>query len=114
MMGVKFTQQEWDAMVATFPSGTLVCGEVVSCQMFGVFVRLDQLPEVTALLEVIHFKLWMTTPQRRFDFPTDYPSVGSRLDARILAWSVEPHDVRLTQLGHLDWSHSLWLKEHHE
>ncbi len=56
-----FTQDEWDALVTAYPPGTPVTGEVVSCQVFGVFVRLDQLPEVTALLEIIHFGLLRVT-----------------------------------------------------
>jgi hypothetical protein len=38
-----------------FPPGTPVWGVVTSCRVFGVFVRLDALPEVPALLELIHF-----------------------------------------------------------
>jgi DNA-directed RNA polymerase subunit E'/Rpb7 len=95
-----FAQVEWDSLIATFPRGTLVTGEVTSCQLFGVFVRLDQLPEVTALLEIIHFSLLADEPKHRIQFPTDYPVVGIRIEARILAWSLTPKDVRLTQLPH--------------
>lgn len=56
----------------------------MSCQMFGVFVRLDQLPEVTALLEVIHFGPCSPKPNRALlrtrSFATAYgiikPSLG--------------------------------------
>jgi hypothetical protein len=27
------------------------------------------------------------------------------VEARVLAWSLTPHDVRLTQLQHLNWIH---------
>ena len=72
-----FTQQEWDALAAAYPPGRPVSGEVVSCQVFGVFVRLDQVPEVTALLEITHFGLLVADPHHRVQFPTDYPPVGA-------------------------------------
>jgi len=104
-----FTQEEWDVLIAAYPPGTPVSGEVVHTAMFGVFVRLDQLPEVTALLEIIHFGLLVGDPQHRIEFPADYPAAGTRIEARVLAWSLKPRDVRLTQLQHLDWSHRRWL-----
>jgi ribosomal protein S1 len=90
-----FTQEEWNALITAYPPGTPVSGEVVSCQVFGVFVRLDQLPEVTALLEIIHFGLLATDPNHRIQFPADYPAVGARVEARVLAWSLKPKDVRV-------------------
>lgn len=111
---MKFTQEVWVAMMAKYPPGTPVAGVVTSCQVFGVFVKLDELPDVTALLEIIHFKINETAPQRRIEFPTDYPPVGARVEARILAWSLRPINVRLTQLSHLDWIHSRWLASRNE
>ncbi|MEI8381380.1 MAG: S1 RNA-binding domain-containing protein [Planctomycetota bacterium] len=86
-------------MSAAYPPGTSVTGEVISCQIFGVFVRLDQLPEVTALLEIIHFDRMVDARE----YPANYPSVGSAIEARVLAWCANPKDLRLTQLGHLSW-----------
>jgi ribosomal protein S1 len=100
-----FTQEEWDSLMTEYPPGTPVAGEVTSCQVFGVFVRLDQLPEVPALLEIIHFAVTETAPDHRMEFPADYPPVGSRLEARILGWCLHPKDVRLTQLSDLKWCH---------
>jgi hypothetical protein len=82
---------------------------VTSCQAVGVFVKVDQLPEVPALLEIIHFGVRETDPRHQIEFPADYPPVGSRVEARILAWCLHPKDVRLTQLSHLEWVHSGWL-----
>jgi hypothetical protein len=103
---VEFTQEKWDALIAKYPPGTPVSGVVTACPVFGVFVRLDQLPEVPALLEIIHFKVREHDPEHRIEFPADYPPVSSRVEARILAWCLRPKDVRLTQLSHLDWIHS--------
>lgn len=106
---MEFAQEDWDALMAKYPPGTPVGGVVTSCQIFGVFVRLDGLPDVPALLEIIHFKVNETDPQHRIEFPADYPPVGARVDARILGCCLRPIDVRLTQLSHLDWSHRRWL-----
>jgi len=106
---MEFTQQEWDALMAKYPPGTSVGGVVTACHHFGVFIRVNELPEVPALLEIIHFKFNEENPQHHIEFPADYPSVGSRVEARILGWCLRPKDVRLTQLSHLDWSHRRWL-----
>lgn len=86
-------------------------GEVASCQVFGVFVRLDQLPEVTALLEIQHFAVVAADPNHRIQFPADYPAVGARIETQVLGWCLKPIDLRLTQLPHSDWSHRHWLAE---
>ena len=106
---MEFTQEAWDDLMAKYPSGTSVNGVVASCQVFGVFVRLDELPDVPALLEIIHFKVIETDPRHRIKFPADYPPVGAQIEARILGWCLRPNDVRLTQLSHLDWCHRRWL-----
>jgi ribosomal protein S1 len=89
---VAFTQEEWDALMADYPPGTPVSGVVTSCQVFGVFVRLDRLPEVTALLEIIHFAVLEADPGHRLEFLADYAPVGARLEARILGWCLLPND----------------------
>jgi ribosomal protein S1 len=109
---MEFTQEEWDALMAEYPPGTPASGVIISCHVFGVFVRLDELPEVPALLEIIHFKANEEDPQHRIEFPADYPPVGSRVEVRILGWCLRPKDVRLTQLSHLDWSHRRWSASH--
>lgn len=106
---MEFTQEAWDDLMAKYPPGTSVGGAVASCQVFGVFVRLDELPDVPALLKIIHFKVIETDPRNRIEFPADYPPVGAGIEARILGWCLRPKDVRLTQLSHLDWSHRRWL-----
>lgn len=53
---VGFTQEQWDALIARYPPGTPGSGIVTACEVFGVFVRLDELPDVPALLELIHFR----------------------------------------------------------
>jgi ribosomal protein S1 len=104
-----YSQEEWNALMAAYPPGTAVSGEVVRREVFGVFVRLDALPEVVALLEIIHFRLRVDEPGHRIEYPEDDPAVGERIDALILGWCLVPKDVRLTQLQHLEWIHSRCL-----
>lgn len=42
----------WSATVAATPPGTPVSGEVIGRQPFGVFIRIDGLPEAVALAEI--------------------------------------------------------------
>lgn len=110
-MTKEFSQEEWDQLVAMYPPGKLMSGKVSSRQMYGVWVTLDELPDVPALLEVIHFEIIETDPEQNIEFPDDYPADGTLLKTRILGWCEKPGDVRLTQLSHLDWSHQRFLRE---
>jgi hypothetical protein len=77
-----------------------------------VFVDIGLDPRIPVLLEIIHFKIRQDESEHRISFPEDYPRVGAEIEARVLAYSLKPHDIRLTQLSHLDWIDSRWLKEH--
>ena len=101
MSTLPYTQSEWDALITAFPPGKIVSGTVVECHQFGVFVQLDDLPHVTALLEHIHFKINELSPAHKIQFPIDYPAIGERIHAKILAWCLRVKDVRITQLSHL-------------
>jgi DNA-directed RNA polymerase subunit E'/Rpb7 len=107
------SQMEWEKLQASLHRGSEVKGNVVSVYPFGVFVEIGLDPGIPVLLEIIHFKIRQDEPDHRVEFPQDYPKIGDEIEARILAYSMKPHDIRLTQLGHLEWLHSRWLKEHH-
>lgn len=98
---LQYPAEEWDALVAANPPGTRVSGHVVDCPMYGVWVKLDDLTEIPALLEIFYFRIRAFDPTHRISFPEDYPEIGEQLEARILAWPEEPGEVRLTQLNHL-------------
>jgi ribosomal protein S1 len=105
------SQKEWEELQATLPQGSHVRGKVVSVHPFGVFVDIGLDPRIPVLLEIIHFKVIEDQPGHRISSAEDYPAVGDEIEARILAYSLKPHDIRLTQLSHLEWIHSKWLKE---
>jgi DNA-directed RNA polymerase subunit E'/Rpb7 len=88
-----------------------VTGKVISVHPFGVFVDIGLDPRIPVLLEIIHFKIREDDPEHRINSTEDYPAVGDEIEARILAYSLKPHDIRLTQLSHLEWIHSKCLKE---
>lgn len=101
-------------MIERFPPGTAVSGTVAACPVYGVWITLDDLPDVPALLEIIHFGIIESEPDHRIEHFKDYPEVGTQIDARILGWCAKPKDVRLTQLSHLDWAHRRHLAEHED
>ena len=102
---------EWNELQTTLPRGSSVKGRVISVHPFGVFVDIRLDPRIPVLLEIIHFKGAEDEPRQRLNSIEDYPAVGDEIEARILAYSVKPHDIRLTQLSHLEWIHSQWLKK---
>jgi ribosomal protein S1 len=105
------SQKEWEELKATLPRGSYVKGRVVSVHPFGVFVDIGLDPRIPVLLEIIHFKIVEDDPGHGINLPDDYPKVGDEIEARILAYRMKPHDIRLTQLSHLEWIHSQWLRD---
>ena len=106
-----FSQSEWDELTRRYPPGTPVAGTILSRHPFGVFVEWDAEPTVKVLLEIIHFSVIESDADRPVVFPDDYPDVGDRIDARVLAWCARPVDVRLTQLSPLKLIHRDYIRE---
>ena len=104
-------QEEWEKLWVTLPRGSPVHGKVISVQVFGVFVDIGLDPRIPVLLEIVHFKVIEDQRGHRIRWPEDYPKVGDEIEARILAYCMRPHDIRLTQLSHLNWVHSEHLKD---
>ncbi|MEV8038906.1 hypothetical protein [Streptomyces sp. NPDC086182] len=42
----------WPAICQALPLGTKITGEVVGRQRFGVFLRIDEMPDATGLAEI--------------------------------------------------------------
>ncbi len=97
-MATTFTQEEWSELAAAWPRGASVRGRVVGRQPFGVFIDVEELRGVVALLELFYFDIFNREPDRRLDFPADYASPGDPIEAKVPGWSPEPKEVRLTQL----------------
>jgi ribosomal protein S1 len=105
------SEQEWELLQNTLPRGLLVKGRVTAVAPFGVFVDIGLDPRIPVLLEIIHFEVIEEQPGHRIRFPEDYPEVEDEIEACILAYSVKPHDIRLTQLSHLECIHTEWQKK---
>jgi ribosomal protein S1 len=104
------SQEEWDELQTTLPRGSRVTGRVVTVHPFGVFVDIGLDPRIPGFLEIIPFKVIEDQPGHRINSAEGYPAVGDEIEPRILAYRMKPHDIRLTQLSHLEWIHSEWLK----
>ena len=72
---MEYTQKQWNLLLERYPPGTPIIGTVSSILMCGAFVKLDELPDVPALLEVIHFLQVENEPNKRIQFPVDYLSL---------------------------------------
>ncbi|MET4106898.1 hypothetical protein [Hymenobacter sp. UYP22] len=101
-MPLSFSQTQWNELAQRFPFGTTIHGIIVHVARFGVFVQVDEFPDVNALLEIIHMPYTQAEPSAEpfhpLSHPDQYPATGSRIEALILGWSEKPGDVRLTQL----------------
>lgn len=45
-------RREWSATVSALPVGTRITGQVVACRAFGVFIRIDDVPNALGLADI--------------------------------------------------------------
>ncbi|WP_202919748.1 hypothetical protein [Streptomyces adustus] len=77
-------QEVWEATVAALPLGTSVSGEVIGRQPFGVFFRIDGVPNAVALAEIISMPEGM-----------GLPSLGARVRGEVVAHADHNCQVRV-------------------
>lgn len=77
-------QEVWAATVAALPMGASVTGEVIGRQPFGVFLRVDGVPDAMALAEIT------AMPQG-----TDLPVLGARVVGEVIGHAEHNHQVRV-------------------
>ncbi|GAA3158160.1 RNA-binding protein [Streptomyces echinatus] len=73
----------WAATVAALPVGTPVTGEVIGRQPFGVFIRIDGVPNAIALAEITSMPQGM-----------DLPALGAFVEGEVF-WHAHNHQVRV-------------------
>ncbi|MFE5922972.1 hypothetical protein [Streptomyces sp. NPDC056468] len=73
----------WAATVAALPVGTRITGEVIGRQPFGVFIRLEGVPDVVALAEISAMPLGM-----------DLPALGASVEGEVF-WHSRGYQVRV-------------------
>jgi ribosomal protein S1 len=84
------SEHEWQAAKADFPIGSIVEGEVVHIEPFGVFVAIPGCA-VHAVLLVTEFE----DGDRRFNL-SDYPAVGSPVRAVVVDHVEHNQQLRLS------------------
>jgi hypothetical protein len=75
--------QSWAATVAALPVGTHITGEVIGRQPFGVFIRMDGVPNAVALAEITAMPLGM-----------ELPALGASVEGEVF-WHAHNHQVRV-------------------
>jgi hypothetical protein len=73
----------WAATVAALPVGTHITGEVIGRQPFGVFIRMDGVPNAVALAEITAMPLGM-----------ELPALGARVEGEVF-WHAHNCQVRV-------------------
>ncbi|MEU1401232.1 hypothetical protein ABZ471_02505 [Streptomyces sp. NPDC005728] len=76
-------RERWAATVTTLPVGTQITGEVIGRRRFGVFIRMDGVPDAIALAEIT------AMPQEM-----DLPPLGASVSGEVF-WHAYNHQVRV-------------------
>lgn len=77
-------RRSWAATVAALPVGSRITGEVVGRQPFGVFLRIEGVPEAVALAEITAMPLGM-----------DLPALGALVRGQVLCHADHVRQVRV-------------------
>lgn len=84
------SNDEWQATITRFPPGSMVEGEVIHVEPYGVFVAITGCP-VPAVLLVTEFE----DGERPFDL-SEYPPMGSQIRAVVVDVVEHNHQLRLS------------------
>lgn len=82
-------RRSWAATVAALPVGTQITGEVIGRQPFGIFIRIDGVPDAVALAETTAMPQGM-----------DLPGLGASVTGEVY-WHAHNHQVRVRLGGWL-------------
>ncbi|POX60581.1 RNA-binding protein [Streptomyces sp. Ru62] len=78
-------RSNWAATVAALPVGTGITGEVIGRQRFGVFIRIDGMPNAIALAEI-------TAMPHGMDLPA---ALGVSVSGEVLWHAAHNHQVKV-------------------
>ena len=76
-------RRNWATTVAALPVGTRITGQVVGRRPFGVFIRVDGVPDAVALAEIAGMPLG-----------TELPALGATVAGEVF-WHAHNHQVRV-------------------
>ncbi|MET9262500.1 hypothetical protein [Amycolatopsis sp. NPDC004079] len=74
----------WAATIESLPVGTSITGKVIGRQRFGVFVRIDGVPDALGLVEVTALPCG-----------TSLPAVGDAVVGEVLWHAAHNHQIRI-------------------
>ncbi|MEV5170469.1 hypothetical protein AB0L10_05090 [Streptomyces flaveolus] len=74
----------WAATVAALPVGTRITGVLIGRQRFGVFIRIDGLPNAVALAEITAMPHGM-----------DLPALGAFVSGEVIWHATHNHQVKV-------------------
>ncbi|MCX5557347.1 hypothetical protein [Streptomyces sp. NBC_00038] len=77
-------EEVWTATLAGLPLGASVAGEVIARQPFGVFIRVDGVPDAMGLAEIIAMPEGM-----------GLPALGVRIRGEVIDHVEHNHQVRV-------------------
>ncbi|WP_222719963.1 hypothetical protein [Actinokineospora xionganensis] len=77
-------RQAWAATVAALPLGTHITGEVIGRQRFGVFPRIEGVPDAVGLVEIIEMPSEI-----------DLPVMNALLSGTVIAHADHNNQVRI-------------------
>lgn len=82
--------RSWAATLAALPVGSRITGEVIGRQPFGVFIRMDGVPDAVALAEITAMPKEM-----------DLPALGAFVSGEVFRHATHNHQVRVRLDGWL-------------
>jgi hypothetical protein len=77
-------RESWEATVAALPVEVRITGEVIGRQPFGVFMRIDGVPNAIALAEITAMPHGM-----------DLPALGTLVSGEVLWHAAHNHQVKV-------------------
>ncbi|MFJ8197469.1 hypothetical protein [Streptomyces sp. NPDC096152] len=77
-------QESWAATVAALPAGARITGEVIGRRPFGVFIRIDGVPNAIALAEITAMPHGM-----------DLPALGAFVSGEVLWHADHNYQVKV-------------------
>lgn len=84
MPAVDAVRESWAATVAALAVGTRIAGEVIGRQRFGVFIRIDGVPEAVGLAEI-----------GSMPHDMELPVVGAEVAGTVICHADHNHQVKI-------------------
>lgn len=91
---MSMSEEEWAVVKSRLPLGASISGRVAAHRTFGIFVELDQIEGVVALIEIPEYAQQLGRPADLEDFPP----VGAEVRGFVLDHADDAQQIRLTRV----------------